>query len=86
VLRRPGLGAARATGAGLDFGVTPDQDAKILRIRVGWSLFNLNTPSRSAGDRRGQSPVQSINQAVWPSNSPVLGIFFACCGVIFAVS
>ena len=26
------------------------------------------------------------NQAVWPSNSPVLGIFFACCGVIFAVS
>jgi hypothetical protein len=24
------------------------------------------------------------NQAVWPSKSPVFGIFFACCGVIFA--
>ena len=26
------------------------------------------------------------DQAVWPSNSPVLGIFFFCCGVIFEVS
>jgi hypothetical protein len=23
-------------------------------------------------------------QAVWPSKVPVLGIFFSCCGVIFA--
>ena len=37
--------------------------------------------SGSAGTRS-----RPINQAVWPSNSPVLGIFFACCGVILAVS
>jgi hypothetical protein len=65
--------------------VTPDQDSAILRIRVAWSLFNFEHPaaigSGSAGTRSGP-----INQAVWPSNSPVLGIFFACCGVIFAVS
>jgi hypothetical protein len=65
--------------------VTPDQDAAILRIRAGWSLFNFEHPVAivpgSAGTRFRQ-----INQAVWPSNSPVLGMFFACCGVIFAVS
>jgi hypothetical protein len=65
--------------------VTPDQDAAILQIRVGWSLFNIEHPvaigSGSSGTR-----FRPIHQAVWPSNSPVLGIFFACCGVIFAVS
>jgi hypothetical protein len=32
--------------------------------------------------------VQAIprHQAVWPSKSPVLGIFFSCCGVIFAMT
>jgi hypothetical protein len=65
--------------------VTPDQDSAILRIQVVWSLFNFDHPvaigSGSVGTRS-----RPINQAVWPSNSPVLGIFFACCGVIFAVS
>jgi hypothetical protein len=87
-----GWGASRAAGAGLDFGVTPDQDSAILRIQVGWSLFNFDHPppvflAKLSNDwlRIGGDEVVP-NQAVWPSNSPVLGIFFACCGVIFAVS
>jgi hypothetical protein len=40
VLRLPGgVGGSGATGARPDFGVTPDQDLAILRIRVGWRLF-----------------------------------------------
>jgi hypothetical protein len=89
-----GWGASWAAGAGLDFGVTPDQDSAILRIRVDWSLFNFehSVAIGSASPRSRHSPVRDVrdkfapNQAVWPSNSPVLGIFFACCGVIFAVS
>jgi hypothetical protein len=76
-----GWGASQAAEAGLDFGVTPDQDPAILPIWVDWSLFNFDHPVAIGGDE-----VPPINQAVWPSNSPVLGIFFACCGVIFAVS
>jgi hypothetical protein len=34
-----GGGVGLATGAGLDFGVTPDQDGVILRIEAGLSLF-----------------------------------------------
>jgi hypothetical protein len=45
-----GWGASRAAGAGLDLGVTPDQDAAILRIQVGWSLFNFDHAVPIGGD------------------------------------
>jgi hypothetical protein len=65
--------------------VTPDQDAAILQIRAGWSLFNFEH-FVAIGPEPAATRFRPINQAVWPSNSPVLGIFLACCGVIFAVS
>jgi hypothetical protein len=47
------LGGDAAAGAGLDFGVTPDQDAVILRIRAGWSLFNFDHSHDRVGGARG---------------------------------
>jgi hypothetical protein len=57
-----GWGASRAAGAGLDFGVTPDQDSAILRIQVGWSLFNFDHPVPIGGDE--VLPNQSGGMAV----------------------
>src|SRR6202034_444309 len=66
-------GSGRATGARPDFGVTPDQDLAILRIRVGWSLFYFDHSSADvsgldlptmAQDRRGRSSAQSGGMAV----------------------
>lgn len=41
------------------------------------------TPS---GATKAPVTASSRYYAVWPSNLPVLGIFFSCCGVILAVS
>jgi hypothetical protein len=61
-----GWGASRAAGAGLDFGVTPDQDAAILRIRVGWSLCNFAHPGAIGSGSAGtwSRPNQSGGMAV----------------------
>jgi hypothetical protein len=50
-------------------------------VAEGSLMFSANISPKIGGMRS-----RPVNQAVWPSNSPVLGIFFACCGVIFAVS
>jgi hypothetical protein len=45
--------------------------------------FKIN-PSRQVTLARSHADHQ--NYATWPSNSPSFGMFFSCCGVIFAES
>ena len=76
-----GWGASRAAGAGLDFGVTPDQDAAILRIQVGWSLCNFAHPVAIGSGSAGRGRAQSIRRygrrirRFWGCSWPVAASF-----------
>ena len=63
---------------------TAVQNCSQMKINTG--TVSLTVIPKRPQERFGRQQTAMGNQAVWPSNMPVLGIFFSCCGVIVAKS